>query len=51
MAPGLSTKVNIERARKLSVVDGRAELVRSFAIPPRDQMADLQRKQLHSTDG
>jgi uncharacterized protein len=47
----VSTKGNIERARKLSVVDGRAELVRSFAIPSRDQMADLQRKQLQSTDG
>lgn len=44
----VSTKGNLERARKLAVVDGRAELVRSFAIPPRDQMADLQRRQLQS---
>ncbi|HWW21078.1 MAG TPA: SDR family NAD(P)-dependent oxidoreductase [Steroidobacteraceae bacterium] len=46
----VSTKGNIERARKLSVVDARAELVRSFAIPPREQMADLQRRQLQSSD-
>ena len=46
----VSTKGNIERARKLSVVDGRADLVRSFAIPPRDQMAELQRRQLQSPD-
>ena len=45
----VSTKGNVERARKLAVVDGRAELVRSFAIPPRDQMADLQRRQLQSS--
>ena len=44
----VSTKGNVERARNLAVVDGRAELVRSFAIPPRDQMADLQRRQLQS---
>jgi short-subunit dehydrogenase len=44
----VSTKGNLERARKLAVVDGRAELVHSFAIPPRDQMADLQRRQLQS---
>jgi len=42
----VSTKGNLERARKLAVVDGRAELVRTFAIPSRDQMADLQRRQL-----
>jgi hypothetical protein len=44
----VSTKGNLERARRLAVVDGRAELVGSFAIPPRDQMADLQRRQLKS---
>ena len=42
----VSTKGNIERARQISGVDGRAQLVRSFAIPPRDEMADLQRRQL-----
>jgi short-subunit dehydrogenase len=42
----VSTKGNVERARKIAVVDGRAELVRSFAIPPRDEMADLQKRQL-----
>jgi hypothetical protein len=31
-------------------VDGRAELVRSFAIPTRDKMADLQRQQLRTKD-
>jgi uncharacterized protein len=46
----VSTKGNLERARKLSVVDSRAELIRSFAIPPRDQMADLQRQQLQATE-
>ena len=40
----VSTKGNIERARQISGVDGRAQLVRSFAIPPRDEMADLQRR-------
>jgi short-subunit dehydrogenase len=44
----VTTKGNLERARKLAVVDGRAELVRSFAIPPREQMADLQRRQLQA---
>lgn len=43
----VSTKGNLERARQISVVDNRAQLVRSFAIPPRDAMADLQRRQLH----
>jgi hypothetical protein len=46
----VSTKGNIERVRKLSVADGRAELVRSFAIPPREQMADQHRRQLESPD-
>jgi short-subunit dehydrogenase len=46
----VSTKGNIERARKLSVVDGRADLVRSSATPPSEQMADLQRHQLQSMD-
>ncbi len=46
----VSTKGNIERARKLSVIDGRAELVRSLATPSRDQMADQQRRQLRSSD-
>jgi short-subunit dehydrogenase len=46
----VSTKGNVERVRKLSVFEGRAELVRSFAIPPREQMADLQRRQLRSSD-
>jgi short-subunit dehydrogenase len=45
----VSTKGNIERARQISVVDGRAQLVRSFAIPPRDEMADLQRRQSQPT--
>jgi short-subunit dehydrogenase len=46
----VSTKGNIERARKLSAVDGRAELVRSSATPSREQMADMQRRQLQSSD-
>jgi uncharacterized protein len=46
----VSTKGNLERARKLSAVDGRAELVRTSATPSREQMADLQRRQLRSPD-
>jgi hypothetical protein len=41
----VSTPGNVERARKIAVVDGRAEIVRAFAIGPRDQMADEQRRQ------
>lgn len=40
----VSTPGNLDRVRRISVVDGRAELVRAFAIPPRDQMADEQRR-------
>jgi short-subunit dehydrogenase len=41
----VSTPGNLERVRKISGVDGRAEIVRANAIPPRDQMADEQRRQ------
>jgi short-subunit dehydrogenase len=41
----VSTKGNLERVRQISVVDGRAELVRACAIPPREEMADMQRRQ------
>ena len=41
----VSTPGNLERVRKISGVDGRAETIRAFAIPPRDQMADAQRRQ------
>jgi short-subunit dehydrogenase len=40
----VSTPGNVERARKIAVVDNRAEIVRANAIPPRDQMADAQRR-------
>jgi short-subunit dehydrogenase len=45
----VSTQGNIERARQISVVDGRAELVRAFAIPPRDQMANTQLRQFEQS--
>jgi uncharacterized protein len=41
----VSTKGNVERARQISVVDGRAELVRAHAIPLRSEMANAQRRQ------
>jgi short-subunit dehydrogenase len=40
----VSTKGNLERARKLSAVDSRAELVGTLAIPPREEMANAQRR-------
>lgn len=42
----VSTKGNIEHARRISAFDDRAHLVRTFAIPPRDQTAEMQRKQM-----
>jgi len=47
----VSTKGNLERARRISVVDGRAELVRANAIPPRAEMANEQRRQTRQADG
>jgi uncharacterized protein len=35
----VSTKGNIERVRKISVIDNRAAVVRAFAIPPREDSA------------
>ena len=47
----VSTPGNLERVRKISVVDDRASIVRAFAIPPRDQMGDLQRRQSEEAKG
>ena len=44
----VSTKGNLERARKTCGIDDRAELVRAFAIVPRDKTADHQRQQLQA---
>jgi uncharacterized protein len=41
----VSTGGNPERVRKLCTPDGRAELIRAMAIPPRDRMAAAQREQ------
>jgi len=35
----VSTKGNLERVRRISVVDDRAAIVRAFAIPPREDSA------------
>src|SRR3974390_3512915 len=40
----VSTKGNLERARRISVVDDRAGLVRATAIPPREEMGNAQRR-------
>ena len=41
----VSTKGNIERARAVSVVDDRAEVVRANSIPPREDTGKLAAKQ------
>jgi short-subunit dehydrogenase len=38
----VTTKGNLERVRRISVVDDRASIVRSFAIPPREDSARQQ---------
>jgi uncharacterized protein len=38
----VSTKGNIERVRRISVIDDRASIVRAFAIPPREDSARQQ---------
>jgi short-subunit dehydrogenase len=47
----VSTKGNLEHARRSAVVDGRAELVRAHAIPPREEMANAQRRQTAEAGG
>ena len=47
----VSTPGNIERARMISVVDDRGELVRAHAIAPRDQTADAAKAQKALADG
>lgn len=41
----VSTKGNIEHARKISRFDDRGELVKKFAIPPREETAPLAQEQ------
>ena len=47
----VSTAGNLERVRKLSFPEGRAELVRAFAIPPREQTGDAARQQAEQAAG
>jgi len=46
----VSTKGNVDRARALSVVDDRAEVVRANAIPPRAETGKLAAKQAMASD-
>ena len=46
----VSTKGNVDRARALSVVDDRAEVVRAHAIPPRAETGKLAAKQATASD-
>lgn len=41
----VSTKGNITRARQIPLVDGRAQTVRAFAIPPREETGKMQKLQ------
>jgi short-subunit dehydrogenase len=47
----VSTKGNLEQARRISIVDDRAETVRAFAIPPREDTAKAAREQETLADG
>jgi short-subunit dehydrogenase len=46
----VSTKGNVERVRRISVVDDRAEIVRANAIPPREESAAAQIRQKQLAD-
>jgi uncharacterized protein len=46
----VSTKGNVERARAVSVVDDRAEVVRANSIPPREQTGKLAARQAKTSD-
>jgi short-subunit dehydrogenase len=41
----VSTKGNLEQAKRISVVENRAETVRAFAIPPREETGKAAREQ------
>lgn len=41
----VSTKGNVEQARRTSNVDGRAEIIRAHAIPPREETGKAAREQ------
>lgn len=47
----VSTKGNVERVRRISVVDNRAEVVRANAIPPREESGKAQIRQKQLADG
>jgi short-subunit dehydrogenase len=46
----VTTKGNIERVRKISVIDDRAAIVRAFAIPPREDSGKAQIIQMQLAD-
>jgi uncharacterized protein len=46
----VSTKGNIERVRKINVIDDRAAVIRAFAIPPREDSAKHQIMQKEAVD-
>ena len=46
----VSTKGNVDRARALSAVDDRAEVVRANAIPPREETGKLAARQAMASD-
>jgi uncharacterized protein len=46
----VNTKGNLERVRKISVIDDRAAVVRAFAIPPREDSAKAQIRQKELAD-
>ena len=46
----VSTKGNVDRARAVSVVDDRAEVVRANAIPSRAETGKLAAKQAMASD-
>ena len=46
----VGTKGNVERARAVSVIDDRAEVVRANSIPPREQTGKLAARQAMTSD-
>ena len=46
----VGTKGNVERARAVSVIDDRAEVVRANSIPPREQTGTLAARQAMTSD-
>jgi hypothetical protein len=46
----VTTKGNMERVRKISAVEDRAAIVRTFAIPPREESGKAQIIQMQLAD-